>query len=105
MIRRPPRSTLFPYTTLFRSRGEVVYVGHEVGTALRAFLHLREPFLPAGREFSRRERALPEKSDERLAFLRGHEYLLLALDVAHLYEPLYGGGPGGRRPQARRSEE
>src|SRR3712207_8601866 len=24
MIRRPPRSTLFPYTTLFRSRGEVL---------------------------------------------------------------------------------
>src|SRR2546422_3501728 len=24
MIRRPPRSTLFPYTTLFRSRAEVV---------------------------------------------------------------------------------
>src|SRR2546430_8333304 len=24
MIRRPPRSTLFPYTTLFRSRVEVV---------------------------------------------------------------------------------
>src|SRR2546428_9292726 len=24
MIRRPPRSTLFPYTTLFRSPGEVV---------------------------------------------------------------------------------
>src|SRR3712207_7232958 len=23
MIRRPPRSTLFPYTTLFRSRGPV----------------------------------------------------------------------------------
>src|SRR3712207_7052697 len=23
MIRRPPRSTLFPYTTLFRSRGQV----------------------------------------------------------------------------------
>src|SRR2546422_4348861 len=28
MIRRPPRSTLFPYTTLFRSRG----VGGEVPT-------------------------------------------------------------------------
>jgi len=25
MIRRPPRSTLFPYTTLFRSRFDVVY--------------------------------------------------------------------------------
>src|SRR2546422_3042828 len=24
MIRRPPRSTLFPYTTLFRSLGEVI---------------------------------------------------------------------------------
>src|SRR2546422_3240142 len=24
MIRRPPRSTLFPYTTLFRSRAEVL---------------------------------------------------------------------------------
>src|SRR3712207_6949145 len=28
MIRRPPRSTLFPYTTLFRSAAEVA-LGHE----------------------------------------------------------------------------
>src|SRR5437660_3879879 len=27
MIRRPPRSTLFPYTTLFRSRADVVALG------------------------------------------------------------------------------
>src|SRR3712207_8587471 len=27
MIRRPPRSTLFPYTTLFRSDAEAVTVG------------------------------------------------------------------------------
>src|SRR3712207_9466958 len=26
MIRRPPRSTLFPYTTLFRSRGDAASV-------------------------------------------------------------------------------
>src|SRR2546427_2108447 len=32
MIRRPPRSTLFPYTTLFRSRGQAQAV------ALAAFL-------------------------------------------------------------------
>src|SRR2546422_4908160 len=25
MIRRPPRSTLFPYTTLFRSKGSPIY--------------------------------------------------------------------------------
>src|SRR5438094_6932808 len=27
MMRRPPRSTLFPYTTLFRSPGDVLTVG------------------------------------------------------------------------------
>src|SRR2546430_10669718 len=41
MIRRPPRSTLFPYTTLFRSnverkgagkKGDVVFVGSLEGT-------------------------------------------------------------------------
>src|SRR3712207_7165966 len=32
MIRRPPRSTLFPYTTLFRSMNELVY--HKSGTTL-----------------------------------------------------------------------
>src|SRR3712207_9138253 len=33
MIRRPPRSTLFPYTTLFRSGPLVAVVGHidEIG--------------------------------------------------------------------------
>src|SRR3712207_7569351 len=30
MIRRPPRSTLFPYTTLFRSKGDV----HDIGKNL-----------------------------------------------------------------------
>src|SRR5690348_17514300 len=40
MIRRPPRSTLFPYTTLFRSRilEEVfVPVGNHASTAQRPF--------------------------------------------------------------------
>src|SRR6202046_5823912 len=31
MIRRPPRSTLFPYTTLFRSRGGHFMSVHEDG--------------------------------------------------------------------------
>src|SRR2546427_1274987 len=29
MIRRPPRSTLFPYTTLFRSDDDTGYVGQQ----------------------------------------------------------------------------
>src|SRR3712207_9032306 len=34
MIRRPPRSTLFPYTTLFRSRAEEEErVAHDAGVA------------------------------------------------------------------------
>src|SRR5256885_13807787 len=35
MIRRPPRSTLFPYTTLFRSMGYMVELRAELG-AVRA---------------------------------------------------------------------
>src|SRR2546421_1712836 len=31
MIRRPPRSPLFPYTTLFRSREQPVHIDHAVG--------------------------------------------------------------------------
>src|SRR3712207_9069719 len=39
MIRRPPRSTLFPYTTLFRSRRTPVdQFSRLVGGALPAFL-------------------------------------------------------------------
>src|SRR6266436_1576870 len=46
MIRRPPRSTLFPYTTLFRSRraGPV----HAAGKGARA-VHARPPRVPARR--------------------------------------------------------
>src|SRR5256885_5606585 len=30
MIRRPPRSTLFPYTTLFRSRADALSIGRQI---------------------------------------------------------------------------
>src|SRR5207248_7813034 len=39
MIRRPRRSTLFPYTTLFRSRGDAV-AGDEVRVRCEDFLVL-----------------------------------------------------------------
>src|SRR2546426_263644 len=40
MIRRPPRSTLFPYTTLFRSRAEELPVGRSrLVVALLAVIH------------------------------------------------------------------
>src|SRR2546425_4089863 len=55
MIRRPPRSTLFPYTTLFRSRGAGAPAG--LGTPagpsaapLRADDDVRRPRRPARSE-------------------------------------------------------
>src|SRR3712207_8018685 len=36
MIRRPPRSTLFPYTTLFRSVMDAVAVGDHLGEIQQA---------------------------------------------------------------------
>src|SRR2546421_12282706 len=36
MIRRPPRSTLFPYTTLFRSRARATYYSDEYAVFDRA---------------------------------------------------------------------
>src|SRR3989338_1675041 len=55
MIRRPPRSTLFPYTTLFRSgsfpRGGVTGAGQTV----RPSLHSALQQIPARRLFERHE--------------------------------------------------
>src|SRR3712207_7564878 len=45
MIRRPPRSTLFPYTTLFRSEARVGGGQHAVALGLVALY----PLLPAQR--------------------------------------------------------
>src|SRR2546425_7505165 len=44
MIRRPPRSTLFPYTTLFRS---VLQIVHDHGAAGRVRRYVR-PAAPVG---------------------------------------------------------
>src|SRR3712207_4400394 len=42
MRRRPPRSTLFPYTTLFRSGGSMQIVNQTVPRALRALGYQQE---------------------------------------------------------------
>src|SRR2546429_5429653 len=44
MIRRPPRSTLFPYTTLFRSLGALLTSGLVVSAAP---IHLRGRLRPS----------------------------------------------------------
>src|SRR5258707_10600496 len=74
MIRRPPRSTLFPYTTLFRShpRGLHRAAGalHRVGRlfADRAAHH--------GAHFAGRE---PARSEEHTSELQSRQYLVCRL--------------------------
>src|SRR2546427_11318116 len=50
MIRRPPRSTLFPYTTLFRSlaEGQIVVDGGDQPPAARRKCRRAAPFAPLG---------------------------------------------------------
>src|SRR5256886_17496435 len=48
MIRRPPRSTLFPYTTLFRSARTVPERGLRQGAGVVPPAHLRAGPQPAG---------------------------------------------------------
>src|SRR3712207_7430804 len=83
MIRRPPRSTLFPYTTLFRS-GLVDLVE---GAAVREVRLLR--LLPAaerlvdGEELHLREAA---RSEEHTSELQSRQYLVcrLLLEKKHI---------------------
>src|SRR3712207_8578115 len=49
MIRRPPRSTLFPYTTLFRSNQGWVSVGIDHDTAAFAVASVRHWWQQMGR--------------------------------------------------------
>src|SRR2546422_9886355 len=69
MIRRPPRSTLFPYTTLFRSRQDEMHDIERIAPGVA------RPVLPrdhvVGRRHERREPRLrgiplaPERGDQR----------------------------------------
>src|SRR5256885_11212951 len=43
MIRRPPRSTLFPYTTLFRSRVAALDISVRIGASLKVRLVVHPP--------------------------------------------------------------
>src|SRR5260221_7980030 len=67
MIRRPPRSTLFPYTTLFRS--EVVALGN----------HLRAPVVVAAEPFGDVVVLQRDRSEEHTSELQSHSDLVCRL--------------------------
>src|SRR5437667_6099965 len=64
MIQRPPRSTLFPYTTLFRS----------FGFAAKFISPLKDGVRPFGRTYSLIERKIIEKGINALNDLRSEEH-------------------------------
>src|SRR5690348_17854482 len=72
MLRPPPRSTLFPYTTLFRSRSDLV------GLPVRVVLLLR---VLRRRELVERERARADRlrSEEHTSELQSPVHLVCRL--------------------------
>src|SRR3712207_7775867 len=80
MIRRPPRSTLFPYTTLFRSVGQLAGVGiverrDEGPEGLQCHLGLRGP-VPVDRRLADPG---PGRSEEHTSELQSRQYLVCRL--------------------------
>src|SRR2546422_4760730 len=79
MIRRPPRSTLFPYTTLFRSNFPLV----EDGEIRRAGAHLDKPdaefLLVFGEHGERARRAHRRRSEEHTSELQSRLHLVCRL--------------------------
>src|SRR2546422_6159609 len=73
MIRRPPRSTLFPYTTLFRSRSAPPR--RPAGSGRRRSSGARCSASPSG---SRRNRASP-RSEEHTSELQSRLHLVCRL--------------------------
>src|SRR3712207_6932272 len=81
MIRRPPRSTLFPYTTLFRSprRGRASHLAHgEPGSPLHAGLLRAARTGPRG-GVARGGRPGTWRSEEHTSELQSRQYLVCRL--------------------------
>src|SRR3712207_8420234 len=88
MIRRPPRSTLFPYTTLFRSNdvsAARAYPRRDAGALLRRRAR-------AGRDVGGRGRQRPDRrSEEHTSELQSRQYLVcrLLLEKNILFSVMY----------------
>src|SRR5436189_3259718 len=76
MIRRPPRSTLFPYTTLFRSP---LHPPSDDTRALRALVRGRDDLVAQRIALANQLRALLERSEEHTSELQSPMYLVCRL--------------------------
>src|SRR3712207_8897664 len=85
MIRRPPRSTLFPYTTLFRSdhlhRCRQRLVNHRTALISQMRGILLDRGIVFGKSASRARRTIPRivRSEEHTSELQSRQYLVCRL--------------------------
>src|SRR3712207_7881543 len=82
MIRRPPRSTLFPYTTLFRSHptaGRIEGERHARGDRGRRALRERQGARGEVQRRPRRGRRPGRRSEEHTSELQSRQYLVCRL--------------------------
>src|SRR2546425_5991911 len=96
MIRRPPRSTLFPYTTLFRSQSPLdcpdsVAAASKIMMAVRTCI--QEYLLRCGRKYYQK---IEERSEEHTSELQSLAYLVCRL----LLEKKKGRAVGAREDEA-----
>src|SRR3712207_8871453 len=86
MIRRPPRSTLFPYTTLFRSliheklfESRLFFVDRLISMGARIVLCDPHRAVVAGPSQLYGETELPSRSEEHTSELQSRQYLVCRL--------------------------
>src|SRR3712207_7741246 len=97
MIRRPPRSTLFPYTTLFRSRAPVVVSGAHPRTTvleLAGAEHFPDDVVEDMRRYKTRGGSVKvnwilSRSEEHTSELQSRQYLVCRLLLEKKNNMLY----------------
>src|SRR3712207_7270705 len=92
MIRRPPRSTLFPYTTLFRSKARGVKTRRSCGAhherlTRRQVGARKSKGTPRIRPRQRRRRRGRRRSEEHTSELPSRQYLVCRLLLAQKKTP------------------
>src|SRR3712207_7265187 len=88
MIRRPPRSTLFPYTTLFRSIREGIKAYANWPTIPQLYVQgefvggcdiVMEMFQAGELQAMLKEKGIPVRSEEHTSELQSRQYLVCRL--------------------------
>src|SRR3712207_7924286 len=86
MIRRPPRSTLFPYTTLFRSRNQ----DSRVCTPCKPYQACQAADRPGREDIrSRRPCRCNRRSEEHTSELQSRQYLVCRLLLEKKQKPSF----------------